>query len=35
MKSGQLYMITYEAPALYYFDRTLPAFQKLADSMRF
>ncbi|MES2498789.1 MAG: hypothetical protein V4618_21960 [Pseudomonadota bacterium] len=29
---GALYMITYEAPALHYFEKTLPSFRQLADS---
>lgn len=32
---GKLYMITYEAPALYYFDRSLAAARQLADSAGF
>lgn len=32
MIGGQLYMITYEAPALYYFARSLAAFHQIADS---
>jgi hypothetical protein len=29
---GKLYMATYEAPALYYFDRSLPAYRALVKS---
>ena len=29
---GKLYMITYEAPVIYYFDRTIDAYAKLVDS---
>lgn len=32
---GKLYMITYEAPRIHYFDRDLASFQKIADSARF
>lgn len=32
MIGGQLYMATYEAPALYYFDRDLAAFRQIAES---
>ncbi|WP_235536273.1 MULTISPECIES: hypothetical protein [unclassified Sphingomonas] len=35
MIEGALYMITYEAPTLHYFDRSLAAFRQLADSARF
>lgn len=31
---GKLYMISYEAPTLHYFDRSLSAFRQLADSAR-
>jgi hypothetical protein len=31
---GKLYMATYEAPALYYFDRSLPAYRALVGSFR-
>jgi len=32
--SGKLYMITYEAPVLYYFDRDLEAFRRIAASAK-
>ncbi|SNS83424.1 hypothetical protein SAMN06295912_11860 [Sphingomonas laterariae] len=32
---GKLFLITYEAPTLHYFDKTLPAFRQLADSAAF
>lgn len=32
MVGGQLYMMTYEAPALYYFARDIAAFRQIADS---
>jgi hypothetical protein len=32
---GKLYMITYEAPRIHYFDRDLESFRKIADSARF
>jgi hypothetical protein len=32
MVKGKLYMITYEAPALHYFDTSVSAFRQLADS---
>ena len=35
MIKGVLYMITYEAPALHYFQKSLPAFRQLADSAAF
>lgn len=35
MIKGALYMITYEAPALHYFDNSLAAFRQLADSAAF
>ncbi|HTI66617.1 MAG TPA: hypothetical protein VL460_03605 [Caulobacteraceae bacterium] len=35
MVKGKLYMITYEAPALHYFDRSLTAARELADSAKF
>jgi hypothetical protein len=35
MIKGALYMITYEAPTLHYFDKSLAAFRQLADSARF
>ena len=35
MINGALYMITYEAPALHYFDKSLAAFRQLADSAAF
>lgn len=35
MVKGALYMITYEAPALHYFQKSLPAFRQLADSAAF
>jgi hypothetical protein len=35
MIKGALYMITYEAPTLHYFDKSLGAFRQLADSARF
>jgi hypothetical protein len=35
MIDGALYMITYEAPALHYFDKSLGAFRQLADSAAF
>jgi hypothetical protein len=31
----KLYMITFEAPKIYYFDRDLPSFRKIADSASF
>jgi hypothetical protein len=31
--AGKLYMITYEAPTLYYFDRSAAAFRTLADTI--
>ncbi|MBD3760019.1 hypothetical protein O4H52_16375 [Sphingomonadaceae bacterium G21617-S1] len=35
MIGGKLYMITYEAPILHYFDKSLAAFRQLADSASF
>jgi len=35
MIGGALYMITYEAPTLHYFDKSVAAFRQLADSARF
>jgi hypothetical protein len=32
---GKLYMITYEAPALYFFDKSLEAFHQIANSATF
>jgi hypothetical protein len=32
--SGKLYLVTYEAPALYFFDRTIEEFRKIAASLR-
>jgi hypothetical protein len=32
---GKLYMVTYEAPAIFYFDRDLPDFRKMAETLRF
>lgn len=32
--AGKLYMITYEAPALHYFDRSAAAFRTLADTIK-
>jgi hypothetical protein len=32
IRDGKLYMITYEAPRIYYFDRWRDAYDKLADS---
>lgn len=32
--SGQLYLTTYEAPALYFFDRDLARFRQLASTLR-
>lgn len=32
---GKLYMITYEAPTLHYFDKSLTTFRQLADSAAF
>ncbi|GAA0664126.1 hypothetical protein FHT00_001132 [Sphingomonas insulae] len=34
MIGGRLYLITYEAPALYYFDRSVAAARQVADSAR-
>jgi hypothetical protein len=34
MVGGRLYMITYEAPALHYYDRSYDAFLKVAESAR-
>lgn len=34
MIGGKLYMITYEAPALYYYDRSYEAFRTVAESAR-
>jgi hypothetical protein len=31
---GKLYLITYEAPRIHYFDRDLESFNKIADSAR-
>jgi len=31
---GKLYMITYEAPGLYYYDRSAAAFRSVADSVK-
>ena len=31
---GKLYMITYEAPSLYYYDRSATAFRSVADSVK-
>lgn len=31
---GKLYMVTYEAPVIHYFDRDVAAFRKIADSAR-
>lgn len=35
MIKGALYMITYEAPALHYFDKSIAAYRQLADSAAF
>jgi len=35
MVKGSLYMITYEAPTLHYFDKSVAAFRQLADSAAF
>jgi hypothetical protein len=32
---GKLYLVTYEAPSLYYYDRSVAAAQAVADSVRF
>lgn len=32
---GKLYLVTYEAPSLYYYDRSAGAAQAVADSVRF
>ena len=32
--AGRLYLITYEAPNLYYYDRTAAAFRAVADSVK-
>lgn len=32
---GKLYLVTYEAPSLYYYDRSAGAAQTVADSVRF
>lgn len=34
MIGGRLFMATYEAPALHYFDRDVAAFRQIADSAR-
>ncbi|MEG8043038.1 hypothetical protein O6V14_15315 [Sphingomonas faeni] len=34
MVGGKLYMVTYEAPSLYYYDRSAAAAQAVADSVR-
>jgi hypothetical protein len=31
---GRLYLLTYEAPAIHYFERDLAAFRAVADSAR-
>jgi hypothetical protein len=31
---GKLYLITYEAPGLYYYDRSAAAFRAVAESVR-
>lgn len=35
IRGGKLYLVTYEAPALFYFDKDLPAFHRLVDTLRF
>ncbi len=35
MVGGKLYMVTYEAPSLYYYDRSVGAARMVADSVRF
>lgn len=32
---GQLYMITYEAPSLHFFDKSISQFNQIADSVKF
>lgn len=32
--NGKLYLITYEAPAIYYFDRDVAAYRKLVESAK-
>lgn len=32
---GQLFMITYEAPALHFFEQSIGQFQQIADSVKF
>lgn len=34
LKGGKVYLIVYEAPALYYFDKDLLAFHHLVETMR-
>lgn len=34
VRAGKLYMVTFEAPALHYYDRGVTAFQVVADSAR-
>jgi hypothetical protein len=34
MIGGKLYMVTYEAPALYYYDRSYDAFRAVAESVK-
>jgi len=34
MIAGKLYLITYEAPALYYYDRSAAAARQVAESAR-
>jgi hypothetical protein len=34
MIGGKLYMVTYEAPALYYYDRSYEAFRAAAESVK-
>lgn len=34
MVNGQLYLVTYEAPALYYFDKDLEKFRTLAATLK-
>jgi hypothetical protein len=31
---GKLYMMTFEAPVIFYYDRDLPAYRAMADNAR-
>lgn len=32
---GKLYMVTYEAPAIFFFDKDLQDFRKIAETLKF